>query len=104
MSGVKLPIKSLDIIVIALIVILCMAVLYFEGSGSPISSSTATESKNAGCRTYLRQQPTACGDWTAFNVTWQGTSMKFSEYMNLPSTYNCADQACARRICSCPGA
>ena len=108
MKGVELPINILVIVAIAVIVLLGLVALYFIGF-NPFSTTTALDStKNSGCRVWMNANP-ACGSWptdgsggfAAINVTWQGVSKYFSEFM--VDDYKCADAACARRACSCPG-
>jgi hypothetical protein len=57
--------------------------------------------KNDGCRAYLNQNP-ACSDATAFNVTYQGSSISFYDFIHDANTYNCADETCIRQMCACP--
>jgi amino acid transporter len=103
-KGVELPINILVIVAIAVIVLLGLVALYFIGF-NPFSVTTALDAaKNTGCRTYMNQYPTPCGNWTTFNVTWQGNdSVPFNEFM--VDEYGCtSDENCARRACGCPGA
>ena len=100
MKGVELPINILVVVAIAVIVLLGLVALYFIGF-NPFSVTSALEAtKSTGCRLYMNQNP-VCGDWTLFNVTWQGTIKNFDIFM--VDDYKCADEACARRACSCPG-
>ena len=100
MKGIELPINILVVVAIAVIVLLGLVALYFIGF-NPFSNTTALNAaKSSGCRLYMNQAP-ACSNWTAFNVTWQGTSTEFDTFM--VDSYKCADEACARTQCNCPG-
>ena len=100
MKGVELPVNILVIVAIAVIVLLGLVALYFIGF-NPFSTTTALDStKNFGCRLYMLQNVT-CGNWSTFNVTWQGNITYFNDFMT--TYYKCANEACARRVCNCPG-
>ena len=108
MKGVELPINILVVVAIAVIVLLGLVALYFIGF-NPFSVAAGTESiKNAGCRTYMNQNdttgnPSPCINAKLFNVTWKGTSMYFYEFMMRSETYNCPNEDCIRKMCTCPG-
>ena len=105
MKGVELPINILVVVAIAVIVLLGLVALYFIGF-NPFSVTSALEAtKNQGCRLWMNLNP-VCGEWptdtpTEINVTWQGTSMNFNDFMT--TYYKCGDVGCARRACNCPG-
>lgn len=101
MKGVELPINILVVVAIAVIVLLGLVALYFIGF-NPFSVTTALDAaKNTGCRTYMNQVP-SCNDWTfSFSYAGNASITTFEQFMT--QYYGCADEACARRDCICPG-
>ena len=100
MKGVELPINILVVVAIAVIVLLGLVALYFVGF-NPFSVTTALEAtKNTGCRAYMNQA-VVCSNWTTVPLTYQGNNTYLNDFMI--TYYGCADEACTRRACSCPG-
>ena len=119
MKGVELPINILVIVAIAVIVLLGLVALYFTGFG-PFSQVAGQEAiKNQACAALNPREGCTTDPYTLevnFDVDGDGTIAiaqdnwgKFAE-----AFYGCpiktavpaeiaAANACAKRICSCPG-
>jgi membrane-bound ClpP family serine protease len=100
----KKKITSIIVFLIATITIILLFFLYLyfviQSGWGPTTVEEAT--KNVGCITYLNQNP-ACSDATVFNVTYQGLSISFYDFMHNANTYNCADETCIKQRCICSG-